>query len=185
MFQAMMDDIFVGMIDEKLVIIYMDDILIFSKTKEELERITKMVLGKLREYNLFLKAKKCEFCKLQIKYLGMIIEEGKISMDSIKLAGIQDWPTPSTVKQVRSFLGFGNFYQKFISHYSDIAKPLNDLTKKDKKFEWTNKCQESFNTLKQHFTKEPILLMPDHSKLCQIESDASKVATGAILTKPI
>ena len=69
-------------------------------------------------------------------------------MDPIKLAGIQDWPTPSTIKQVRSFLGFGNFYQKFISHYSNIAKPLNDLTKKDKKFEWTNECQESFDALK-------------------------------------
>ena len=123
MFQAMMDDIFTGMIDKKLVIIYMDNILIFAKTKEELERIAKMVLAKLWKHNLFLKAKKCEFCKLKIEYLGMIIEEGKISMDPIKLAGIWDWPTPSTVKQVRSFQGFGNFYQKFISHYSDITKP--------------------------------------------------------------
>ena len=113
----------------------------------------------------------------------MIIEEGKISMDPIKLAGIRDRPIPSTVKQVRSFLGFENFYQKFISHYSDIAKPLNNLTKKDRKFEWTNKCQESFDTLKRCFTKEPMLLMPDHSKPFQIESDASKVATGAILTQ--
>ena len=126
----------------------MDNILIFAKTKEELERITKMVLAKLCEHDLFLKAKKCKFCKLQIEYLGMIIEEGKISMDPIKLAEVQDWPTPSMVKQVRSFLGFGNFYQKFISHYSNIAKPLNNLTKKDKKFEWTNKCQESYDALK-------------------------------------
>ena len=178
-----MDDIFVGIIDGKLVIIYMDDILIFAKTKEELERITKMVLAKLWEHDLFLKTKKCEFCKLWIEYLGMIIEEGKISMDPIKLAGIWDWPTPSTVKQVRSFLGFGNFYQEFISHYCNIAKPLNDLTKKDRKFEWTNKCQESLDTLKQRFTEEPILLMPDHSKPFQIEANASKVATGAILTQ--
>ena len=155
-FQAMMDDIFVGIINGKLVIIYMDDILIFAKNKEELERITKMVLTKLWEHDLFLKAKKYEFCKLHIEYLGMIIEEGKIFMDPIKLAGIRDWPTPSMVKQVRSFLGFGNFYQKFISHYSDIAKPLNDLTKKDKEFEWTNKCQESFDTLKWCFTEEPV-----------------------------
>ena len=104
-------------------------------------------------------------------------------MDPIKLAGIQAWLIPSTVKQVRSFLGFGNFYQKFISHYSDIAKPLNDLTKKDNKFEWTKECQMSFDTLKQRFTEEPVLLMPDHSKPFQIESDASKVATGAVLTQ--
>ena len=90
-----MDDIFIGMINGKFVIIYMDNILIFAKTKEELKRITKMVLAKLHEHNLFLKAKKWEFCKLQIEYLGMIIEEGKISMDPIKLAGIRDWPIPS------------------------------------------------------------------------------------------
>ena len=87
-FQAMMDDIFVGMIDGRLVIIYMDNILIFAETKEELERITKMVLAKLREHDLFLKAKKCEFCKQKTEYLGMVIEEGQISMDPIKLAGI-------------------------------------------------------------------------------------------------
>ena len=101
-FQAMMDNIFAGIINGKLVMIYMDDILIFAETKE-LERITKMVLAKLREHDLFLKAKKCEFSKLKIK-------EGRISMDPIKLAGIRDWPIPSTVKQVQSFLGFGNFY---------------------------------------------------------------------------
>jgi Reverse transcriptase (RNA-dependent DNA polymerase) len=100
----------------------MDDILIFANTEEELRGITKLVLKKLQEYDLFLKAtKKCEFCKTKIEYLGMIIEQGKIAMDSVKLGEIRDWPVPTTVKQVRSFLRFGNFYQKFISHYSDLA----------------------------------------------------------------
>ena len=103
-------------------------------------------------------------------------------MDPIKLDGIQDWPIPSMVKQVQSFLGFWNFYRKFISHYSDISKPLNDLTKKDKKFEWTEECQTSFETLNRRSTEEPVLLMPDHSKPFQIKSDASKVTTGAVLT---
>jgi Reverse transcriptase (RNA-dependent DNA polymerase) len=109
-FQAMMDDIFIMMIDQWLVIVYIDNILIFAKTKEELQRITKQVLEKLQEHDLFLKAKKCEFCKTKIEYLSMIIEQGKIAMDSVKLGGIRDWPTPTTVKQVWSFLGFGNFY---------------------------------------------------------------------------
>ena len=104
-------------------------------------------------------------------------------MDPIKLVGIRNWPIPSMVKQVQLFLGFRNFYRKFISHYSDIARPLNDLTKKDKKFKWTEECQMSFDTLKQCFIEEPVLLMPDHSKPFQIESDASKVATGAVLTQ--
>jgi Reverse transcriptase (RNA-dependent DNA polymerase) len=109
-FQAMMDDIFMTMIDNQLVIVYMDDILIFADMKEELERITKLVLEKLREHDLFLKAKKCKFCQTRIEYLGMIIKEGKISMDAVKLGGITDWPVPTTLKQTRSFLGFGNFY---------------------------------------------------------------------------
>jgi hypothetical protein len=99
-FQAMMDDIFIMMIDQRLVIVYIDNILIFAKTKEELQRITKQVLEKLQEHDLFLKAKKCEFCKTKIEYLSMIIEQGKIAMDSVKLGGIRDWPTPTTVKQV-------------------------------------------------------------------------------------
>ena len=93
-----------------MVIVYMDNILIFAKTQEELKWYTKMVLQRLREHDLYLKPKKCKFNKTRIEYLGMIIEEGKISMDPVKLASIQDWPTPTTVKQVRSFLGFGNFY---------------------------------------------------------------------------
>src|SRR5271168_2880562 len=182
-FQAMMDNIFTTMIDGHLVIIYMDDILIFANTQKELERTTRMVLEKLRENDLFLKAKKCEFDKTKIEYLGMIIEEGKISMDPVKLGGIKNWPIPTTIKQVRSFLGFGNFYRKFISHYSDLARPLNDLTKKDKRFEWTTECQKSFDTLKKRFTEEPVLMMPDQTKPFQIEADASKVATGAVLTQ--
>jgi hypothetical protein len=117
------------------------------------------------------------------KYLGMIIEEGKISMDTVKLGGIRDWPVPTTLKQTQSFLGFGNFYQKFISHYSKLARPLNGLTNKDKKFEWTTGCQEAFDTMKKQFMEEPVLLMPDQSKPFQIESDASKVATGVVLTQ--
>jgi RNase H-like domain found in reverse transcriptase len=103
-------------------------------------------------------------------------------MDLVKLGGIRDWPTLTTVKQVKSFLGFGNFYRKFISHYLDLAQPLNHLMKKDKKFEWTMDCQDAFDTIKKQFTEEPVLLMPDQSKLFQIESDTLKVATGAILT---
>jgi RNase H-like domain found in reverse transcriptase/Reverse transcriptase (RNA-dependent DNA polymerase)/Integrase zinc binding domain len=182
-FQAMMDDIFMTMIDNRLVIVYMDDILIFADTKEELERITKLVLEKLQERDLFLKAKKCEFYQTRIEYLGMIIEEEIISMDTVKLGGIRDWLVPTTLKQTWSFLGFGNFYQKFISHYSKLAQPLNDLTKKDKKFEWTTDCQKAFDTMKKWFMEEPVLLMPNQSKPFQIESDASKVATGAVLTQ--
>ena len=115
--------------------------------------------------------------------LGMIIDKGKISMDTGKLKGIKEWPIPTTIKQVRGFLGFGNFYWQFIKHFSEIARPLNDLLKKDKKFKWTNECQNSFKELKKWFTEEPVLQMPDQNKPFQIECDASQYALGAVLTQ--
>jgi len=161
----------------------MDDILIFSKTKEDLERITKIVLKKLHDNDLYLKPAKCEFEKTRIEYLRMILEEGKVSMDPTKLKGIKDWPEPTTVKQTRSFLGFGNFYQRFIRKYSDVTRPMNELLQKDRQFEWTPEAQKAFDELKKRFTEEPVLIMPDASKPFQIECDASKYASGAVLTQ--
>jgi Reverse transcriptase (RNA-dependent DNA polymerase) len=89
----------------------MDDILIFAENQEELQERTKQVLQRLQEHNLFLKPKKCEFNKMTMEYLGLIIQEGKLSMDPVKLSGIRDWPTPTSVKQVRGFIGFANFYR--------------------------------------------------------------------------
>ena len=182
-FQAMMDDIFGDMINECIIIVYMDDIFLFAPDEITLTKNTKRVLSRLRENDLFLKATKCEFNKTKVEYLGMVIEEGKISMDPGKLKGIQDWPTPTTVKQIRGFLGFGNFYRRFIWRFSELAKPLNDLLKKDQKFEWTDDCQRAFDELKKRFTEEPVLMMPDQTKPFQIETDASKYATGGVLTQ--
>ena len=181
-FQAMMDDIFEDMISERIIIVYMDDIFIFNPDKATLTENTRKVLRWLQDNDLFLKPTKCEFYKMKVKYLGLIIEEGKISMDPGKLKGIQDWPIPTMVKQTRGFLGFGNFYRRFIQGFSNLAKPLNNLLKKDKKFEWTSDCQMAFNELKKRFTEEPVLMMPDQTKPFQIETDASKYTT-AVLTQ--
>ena len=124
-----------------------------------------------------------QILKTKEEYLGMVIEEGKISMDPGKLKGIQDWPTPTMVKEVRGFLGFGNFYRRFIQHFSNLAQPLNNLLRKDQKFEWTENCQKAFDQLKKRFTEEPVLMMPDQTKPFQIEMDASKYTTGAVLTQ--
>jgi transposase InsO family protein len=182
-FQAMMDDIFSDMINEGIIIVYMDDIFLFAPDEITLTENTKRVLQRLQDNDLFLKATKCEFNRTKVEYLGMVIEEGKISMDPGKLAGIRDWPAPTTVKATRKFLGFGNFYRRFIRHFSHLAKPLNDLLKKDRQFNWTDNCQQSFEDLKKRFTEEPVLMMPDQTKPFQIETDASKYATGAVLTQ--
>ena len=142
-----------------------------------------MVLQRLQENDLYLKPKKCEFNKTTMEYLGLIIKEGQLLMDPVKLKGISDWPVPTTIKQVRAFLGFGNFYRRFIRKFSKLALPLNNLLKKDMQFDWTPACQESFDILKKRFTEEPVLMMPDHSWTFQIESDTSKYASGAVLTQ--
>jgi hypothetical protein len=118
-----------------------------------------------------------------MEYLGLIIQEGKLTMDLVKLSGIRDWPTPNMVKQVRGFLEFANFYRWFIKEFSELVLSLNNLLWKDTKFDWNHQCQEAFETLKGQFLQEPVLMMLDHSKPFQIESDASKYASGAVLTQ--
>jgi len=157
-----MDSIFNDLIGGSIIIVYMDDMFIFESKLPPLIENTKTVLQRLRDNDLYLKPSKCKFHKTKIEYLGLVIEEGKISMDTTKLKGIRDWPIPTTVKQVRGFLGFGNFYRCFIRGFCDLAQPMNGLLRKDRKFEWTDKCQKSFETLKQRFTEEPVLAMPDH-----------------------
>ncbi len=176
-----MNDIFKEMINEGWVVIYMNDILIFSDNLEEHRKWTQQVLQRLMENDLYLKLEKCAFEITEVDFLGLIVKENYLGMDPTKLKGIAEWPTSGTVKAVRSFLGFGNFYRRFIQDYSTIARSLNDLTKKNHKFEWTEECQQAFNTLKARFLKAPVLLMPDNAKPFLIECDTSKYATGAVL----
>ena len=149
--------------------------------EDKLQQLMLWVLEKLRKNSLPLNLNKCAFNVEEVEYLGMIIRENQILMEPTKLAGIQDWPTPSTIKQVRSFLEFGNFYRRFIGHYSELARPLNDPTKKDKVWKWSHDCQKAFDALKWEFLKALVLLMPDSSKPFILESNASKWATGAVL----
>jgi hypothetical protein len=164
-------------------IVYMDDILAFSKTINGLKKIKLIILEKAQEYDLYFKAKKCEFRKSKIEYLGLVVEEGKLAMDPAKLKGILDWPAPKTVKEVRSFIGFGNFYCCFVKGFSHLAHPLHDLLKKNKKFVWSEECQDFFNQLKKRFTEKPVLMMLDHSKPFQIQVDSSLFAMEVSLPK--
>ncbi len=129
-----MNDIFADLIGEGVVCVYMDDILVFAETREELSRVTRIVLERLRKHKLYLKAEKCEFEREQIEYLGLIISHNKVAMDPVKVAAVSEWPQPREKKEVQSFLGFANFYRRFIEGFSQVARPLFDLTKNDAPF---------------------------------------------------
>lgn len=163
-FQAFMDGIFQIEIINNEILVYMDDILIFAKTLEELEQKTRNVLRKLSANDLYLKPDKCQFAATEIEYVGLIIKENHIAMDPVKIAGIVDWPTPTKVKDVQSFTGFTNYYRRFIHNYATITKPLDHLKRKNHPWLWTHECEKTFQTLKKLFTTKPLLLMPDKTK---------------------
>jgi RNase H-like domain found in reverse transcriptase len=122
---------------------------------------------------------------MTIEYLGLIISEGEVRMDPVKVAGVTEWPTPTTKKEVQSFLGFANFYRRFIEGFSHHAKPLFELTKKDRKWFWGEEQQQVFNEIKDQVTSSPILCFTDDSKLFRIEADSSDFATGAVLSQQL
>ncbi|RHW30551.1 hypothetical protein D1B31_23670 [Neobacillus notoginsengisoli] len=181
-FQAMMNEIFADMDD--VVVVYIDDLLIFTKTNDvkEHERIVKEVLRRLEENDLFIKPEKCTFTVPEVEFLGMIVGRDGIKMDDSKVKAILEWPAPKNVRGVRSFLGLANFYRRFIQGYAQVARPLNDLTKKDTPFAWKEAQQEAFDTLKQKFTSAPILAFPDEDSRFRLECDASDFATGGVLS---
>jgi len=180
-FQSMMDHLYKDLIENGGVIVYMDDILIHAITIEELDRLTKKVLKILQDNQLYLKTEKCEFQKQRLEYLGVIITPDSIEMDPIKLEGIQNWPAPQTARNVRQFIGFCNFYRKFIHNYSAISQPLNALLRKTTNFKWTEEAQKAFKELRKQFLQQPVLQMVDQDKPFELECDASAFATGAVL----
>ncbi len=144
-FQAMMNEIFRELITEGFVVVYLDNILIFTETMEEHTRITKRVLQILTDNKLYLKPEKCQFHKIELDYLGHKISHDTIAMDPIKVAGVTEWPTPKTKKELQSFLGFANYYRHFIKDFSHIAHPLHRLrlTGNDE-WKWKEEQQAAF-----------------------------------------
>ncbi|SJL16146.1 uncharacterized protein ARMOST_19665 [Armillaria ostoyae] len=181
-FQWMMNDIFKDLISEGKVTIYLDDILIFTKDLDEHRRIVRRVLQKLRENKLFLKAEKCEFKVLQTEYLGVIISEGQVRMDPVKLAGIAEWPTPTKKKELQSFLGFTNFYRKFIKNYSKVVRALTQLTG-NAEWTWGAAQNQAFQQLKKQMAEDVILAIPTPHGRFRVEADASNGAIGAVLSQ--
>ena len=161
-FQTMMNDVFREEIAEGWVVIYMDDILVFSKNEKDHEKHIGRILQKLREHKLSLKPEKCWFSKKEIKFLGLIISEDSITMDKGKVEVIRNWLEPKNKKELQQFLGFVNFYRRFVEGFVEIAKPLAKLTGKER-WEWTKEQQNTFEGLKVKISEEITLTIPDHN----------------------
>jgi len=184
-FQTMMNDIFRTLIAEGIVVVYLDDILIFTETEEEHEQVVRRVLGMLAEHKLFHCPEKCEFHRKWIEYLGLVISENKVEMDSVKVAGVRDWPTPENRTDMQAFISFVNFYRRFIRDFSTIARPLFDLTRSDKAWNWDTKEQDAFECLKAAVTTALVLVSPQDSELFCIEADSSDFTSGAVLSQQL
>ena len=180
-FQELMSVVLEGM--DRYALAYLDDVLIFSKTKEEHLKHIENVFRQLREHNLKLKLSKCEFFMDEISYLGFTVNEKGIQPDSDKIKAISTLATPQSVRDVRSFIGMCSYYRRFIPKFSSIAEPLIELTRKYARFKWTEGCQLAFDSLKNSLIGASVLAYPDLNKPYNLYTDASNFAIGACLTQ--
>ena len=179
-FQTVMNSIFAPYI-RRFVVVYLDDILIFSRTEAEHQAHVRLVLEALKRERFYVSKVKSSFAQTEIKYLGHIVNALGIRPDPKKVSIVQNWPVPQNVHDVRSFLGLTNYFRKFIDHYSSIAVPLTNLTKKTVGWNWTPRCQEAFEQLKRCLSEAPLLRAPIESKPYEVVVDASDYGLGGVL----
>ena len=183
-FERLMDKVLSGLHWETLLV-YLDDLIIFGRTvPEELSRL-KQVFHRLRQANLKLKPKKCHLFKTKVSYLGHEVSNLGVSTQADKTEAIENWPTPTNVKEVRSFLGLASYYRPFVKDFATIAKPLHQLTEKNRagRFEWSSACQIAFDELKHRLTSSPILAYPCSEGEFILDNDASKDCIGGVLSQ--
>jgi hypothetical protein len=179
-FMYLMNKLFMEYLD-KFVVVFIDDILVFSKTEEEHEKHLRLVLEKLRSKKLYAKFSKCEFWLTKVTFLGHVISARVVSVDLGKVKDVLNWMPPTTTSEIWSFLGLVGYYRRFINDFSKIAKPMTKLLEKNKAFEWTAECQASFEELRKHLTSAPVLVLPDLTKKFDIYYDSSCRGLGCVL----
>jgi hypothetical protein len=179
-FMYLMNKVFMEYLD-KFVVVFIDDMLIFSKNEEEQDEHLHLVLQKLRENQLYAKLSKCKFWLKEVSFLAHSISEGGISVDPSKVKDVLSWTTPHNVSDSQSFLGLAGYYEQFIEGFSKIAKPMEELLKKGKTFEWTPRRETGFQELKKRLTTAPVLIMPDMEKPFSIYYGASDQGLGCVL----
>ncbi|WVZ93465.1 hypothetical protein U9M48_039443 [Paspalum notatum var. saurae] len=171
-FMYMMNSVFMNELD-KFVVVFIDDILIYSKSEKEHEEHLKIVLTRLREHKLYAKFSKCAFWLKEVSFLGHILSEKGVAVDPSKVKDVLNWKQPETVTEIRSFLGLAGYYRRFIKDFSKTAKPMTSLTKKNAKYLWSSNCEEAFQTLKKLLTSAPVLAQPDVTKPFDVYCDDS------------
>ena len=176
-----MENFFRGLQWETLI--YLDDIIVCSKTVDEQLRCLDEVFKRLKAAGLKLKPQKCHLFVTRVEYLGHLIDGNGIHTDKQKVTTVQNWPQPRHRTNVRAFLGMTGYYHRFILHYAALSKPLVKLTSKNETFIWTEDCERAFNTLKEALTKSPVLAYPDFNLPFKLDTDASNVGTGAVLSQ--
>ncbi len=182
-FQSFINDVFRDMLNRQ-VVVYIDDILIYSDTLEDHVQHVRAVLQRLIQYQLFAKIEKCDFHQTSISFLGYIISPGGVAMDEGKVKAVVEWPRPTTLKELQRFLGFANFYRRFIRGFSMVAEPLTALVRKGTScLPWNEEATKAFSRLKQAFTSAPILHHPDPELPFVVEVDASSTGLGAVLSQ--
>lgn len=181
-FQALVNDDLRDFIN-RFVFLYLDDILIFSKTQAEHETQVRQVLQRLLENRLFVKSEKCEFHVSTVAFLGYIIEKGDLRPDPAKVEVVVEWPEPHNQRQLQRFLRFANFYRRFIWDFSKVALPLTQLTSPKIPFQWNDAARSGFQDLKGRFASAPILIQPDLTQQFVVEVDASDSGVGAVLSQ--
>jgi hypothetical protein len=178
-FSALMNDVFKGM--EHYVLVYIDDVMVMSKSPEEHAVHLKAVLARLREHELYAKRSKCHFAKSTLKFLGHVISAGGVQVDPGKIKVLQDWPVPKSVTDVRQFVGLANYFRKFVLGLSELARPLTNLTKNEMAWQWGEAEQTAFDSIKLALCEAPTLRMPDTQKEFTVVCDASNFGIGAVL----
>jgi hypothetical protein len=179
-FTYLMNSVFMPELD-KFVVVFIDDILIYSKNKEEHTQHLRIVLTRLREHQLYAKFSKCAFWLEEIQFLGHVLSAKGIAVDPSKVKDILEWKPPTTVHEVRSFLGLAGYYRRFIPDFSKLVKPITSLLKNDTKFNWSSKCNEAFEQLKVLLTTTPVLAQPDIEKPFDVYCDTSGSGLGCVL----
>ncbi|TKC11711.1 hypothetical protein FA727_23790, partial [Robertmurraya kyonggiensis] len=179
-FMYLMNSVFMDYLD-KFVVVFIDDILVFSKNEEEHEEHLRLVMQRLREHQLYAKLSKCEFWLKEVSFLGHVLSNGGVAVDPKKVRDVLNWIPPQNVSEIRSFLGMAGYYRRFIEGFSKIAKPLTSLLEKNAKFVWTPQCQASFEELKKRLTTAPVLVLPDVTKSFSVYCDASRQGLGCVL----